>query len=55
MPGETFRFGNLINDPTQRMRYFKEPVKARYLTLRVHQATDGGRAACLAEIDVLTE
>lgn len=55
MPGETFRFGNLINDPTQRMRYFKEPVKARYLTLRVQQATDGGRAACLAEIDVLTE
>lgn len=55
MPGEAFRFGNLINDPTQRMHDLKAPVKARYLTLSLHQATDGGRAACIAEIDVLTE
>ena len=55
MPGSAFRFGNLINDPTQRMHYFEEPVKARYLTLSVHQATDEGRAACIAEIDILTD
>ncbi|MBV6654877.1 MAG: discoidin domain-containing protein, partial [Mameliella sp.] len=55
MPGETFSFGNLTNDPTQRIFYLESTVKARYLRINVQQATGGGREACIAEIDVLAE
>lgn len=50
---ETFEFGNLINDPTKRYHYFKQPVKGRYMRIEVTEMAPGGKQVAVAEIDVL--
>lgn len=50
---ETFEFGNLINDPTKRYHYFKQPVSAQYLRIEVTELAGNGKQAAVAEIDVL--
>lgn len=50
---ETFEFGNLINDPTKRYHYFKQPVSAQYLRIEVTELAGNGKQVAVAEIDVL--
>lgn len=49
---ETFKFGNLINDPTVRYHYFKKSVKARYIRIVAQKIASGGKTAAAAEFDV---
>src|SRR5690606_23420852 len=50
-PLEEFEFGNLINDPTQRIHYFEEPIKTRYLRIESTSIAGGNQQAAIAEID----
>ncbi len=52
---ESFTFGNLINDPTKRTHYFKNPVKTRYIRIESDVIAGGGKTAAIAEIGVLPE
>lgn len=49
---EDFEFGNLINDPTKRYHYFKQPAKARYVSIRANEIAANGEVATIAEIDL---
>lgn len=40
---EPFEFGNLINDPTQRLHVFHEPVKTRYIRFVMQETADGSQ------------
>lgn len=50
---ETFEFGNLINDPTKRYHYFKQPVSARYVRIEATEIAASGKVVAIAEIDLL--
>lgn len=50
---ESFEFGNLINDPTKRYHYFKQPVSARYVRIEATEIAAGGKVVAIAEIDLL--
>jgi len=52
---ESFRFGNLINDPTPRTHYFSAPAKARFIRVESRVIAGGMSGAAIAEIDFLTE
>lgn len=49
---ETFEFGNLINDPTKRTHYFKNPVKARYIRIEATSIAANGKVLSIAELDL---
>jgi len=49
---EDFEFGNLFNDPTQRVHRFEKTVKARYLKLVSTAAVEGKPYAGAAEIEI---
>lgn len=51
---ETFRFGNLINDPTPRTHHFSAPVTTRYIRVESGIIAGGKTGAAIAEIDFLT-
>lgn len=50
---ETFEFGNLINDPTKRYHYLKQPVESRYLRIEATEIAAEGKVVAIAELDVL--
>ena len=50
-PVESFEFGNLINDPTQRTHTFSEPFTARYIRIKPKTIAGGGKYAAIAELD----
>ncbi len=52
---ESFRFGNLINDPTPRTHYFSAPATARFIRVESRVIAGGISGAAIAEIDFLTE
>ena len=49
---ETFEFGNLINDPTRRVYYFKQPVTVRFVQLQSIEIAGNGQSAGMAELDL---
>lgn len=49
---EPFEFGNLINDPTRRVHYFKQPVIARFVQLQSLEIAGNGQSAGMAELDL---
>ena len=49
---ETFEFGNLINDPVQRIHYFKEEISSRYIRIEALRIAGDGHVATAAEIDL---
>lgn len=49
---ETFEFGNLVNDPTQRFHYLKTPVTGRYVRIEATEIAGGGKEVAVAEIDL---
>ena len=49
---ETFEFGNLINDPTKRTHYFKNPVKTRYIRVEATAIAANGKVLSMAELDL---
>lgn len=48
---ESFEFGNLINDPTRRIHYFKSPVKTRFVRVESKEIAGNGKTAAIAELD----
>lgn len=50
---ETFEFGNLINDPTKRYHYFKNPVSARYVRIEATETAANSKVVSMAELDLL--
>lgn len=50
---ETFEFGNLINDPTQRFHDFKQTITTRYIRLEATETTNNEKTVAIAEIDFL--
>jgi alpha-L-fucosidase len=48
-----FRFGNLMNDPTERTCLFPTAQRARYVRVIANSAAQGGQRAGIAEIGVL--
>ncbi|MEE9361468.1 MAG: alpha-L-fucosidase [Cellulophaga sp.] len=46
-----FEFGNLINDPSPRKKYFKEAIQSRYARITSKVIAGGKKAAAIAEID----
>lgn len=50
---ERFEFGNLINDPTKRYHYFKNPVTARYVRIEATEIAANGKVVAIAELDLL--
>lgn len=52
---ERFEFGNLINDPSKRYHYFKQPVSTRYVRIDISEMIigDGGGQLTLGEIELL--
>ncbi len=49
---ETFEFGNLINDPTRRFHYFKQPVKTRYVRIEASEIAANGKVVSISEVDL---
>ena len=49
---EPFIFGNLINDPTQRSHFFKQAVKARYISIKATRIAGNSKVASMAELDL---
>lgn len=49
---ETFEFGNLINDPTKRTHYLKNPVKTRYIRIEATSIAANGKVLSIAELDL---
>lgn len=49
--GETFEFGNLVNDPVTRTHYLASPLKARYIRLESIALTGEGKNLTIAELD----
>ncbi len=52
---ESFKFGNLINNPTPRTHYFKSPVNTQFIRIESGQIAGERQAAAIAEIDFLLE
>ena len=50
---ESFEFGNLVNDPSQRYLFFKHAVKARYVQIEATEIAGNSDVAAIAEIDLL--
>lgn len=50
---ETFKFGNLINDPTTRRHFFKAQIETRYIRIESTVIAGGNKSAAIAEIDFL--
>ena len=50
---ESFEFGNLINDPSKRYHYFKQPVSARYIRVEATEIAANGKVVSVAEFDLL--
>lgn len=50
---EDFKFGNLINDPTQRRHDFKKPITTKYIKIESKAIAGGGKVAAIAELDFL--
>lgn len=50
---ERFEFGNLINDPTKRYHYFKNPITARYVRIEATEIAANGKVVTIAELDLL--
>lgn len=50
---ERFEFGNLINDPTKRYHYFKNPVTTRYVRIEATEIATNGKVVAIAELDLL--
>ncbi|WP_291527985.1 alpha-L-fucosidase [Bacteroides sp. UBA939] len=50
---DSFKFGNLINDPTKRYLHFKKPVNARYVRILPGRIADNGSIECIDELDIL--
>ncbi len=48
---ESFEFGNLINDPTRRIHYFKSPAKTRFIRIEPKQIASNGTTVAIAELD----
>lgn len=48
---ESFEFGNLINDPTQRFHFFKQPVNARFVKINVTETTSNSPSVAVSEVD----
>ncbi len=49
---DTFKFGNLINDPTKRFHDFPHAVKARYIRIEATVIAANGDTASMAELDL---
>lgn len=49
---ENFEFGNLVNDPSKRFHYFKDPVTARYIHIQATETTAHDDVLTVAEIDL---
>lgn len=49
---ESFDFGNLINDPTKRLHYFKTAVKTRYIRINTTEIAQNSKIVSVAEIDL---
>ncbi|MDY3939659.1 MAG: alpha-L-fucosidase [Spirochaetia bacterium] len=52
IPVREFRFGNLINDPTERFCEFENPVEASCIRLIPLQIAENGTTASVAEIKI---
>ncbi|MDY7393990.1 alpha-L-fucosidase [Aureibaculum sp. 2210JD6-5] len=52
---DEFEFGNLINDPTARTHYFKQPINAQFIRIESKVIAGGNKTAAIAEIDFLVE
>lgn len=50
---ETFNFGNLINDPSPRLQYFKAPVTTRFIRIESRVIAGAKTSAAIAEVDFL--
>lgn len=50
---EDFKFGNLINDPTQRRHNFKNPINTKYIKIESKTIAGVGKAAAIAELDFI--
>ncbi|TLP70547.1 alpha-L-fucosidase [Maribacter sp. ACAM166] len=48
---DTFIFGNLINDPTQRMHHFKQNFTTRFIKLETDEIAGIGNSVAIAELD----
>ena len=48
---DTFTFGNLINDPTQRMHKFKQSFSTRFVKLQADEIAGDGNSTAIAELD----
>ena len=48
---DTFTFGNLINDPTQRMHRFKQNFTTRFVKIQADEIAGIGKNAAIAELD----
>ena len=49
----SFKFGNLINDPTPRTHYFKSEITLKYLQIISIDIAGNSKSAAIAEIDLL--
>lgn len=49
---ETFKFGNLINDPTKRSHFFQSEITTRYIKISVKHLAGNGSIAAIAELDL---
>ena len=49
---ESFRFGNLVNDPTKRYHYFSKPATARYIRIDTTKIADAENIVSIAELDL---
>ncbi|TRZ41698.1 alpha-1,3/4-fucosidase [Robertkochia solimangrovi] len=50
---ESFKFGNLINDPTPRTHYFKVQMTTRFIRIESTKIAGTGKLAAIAEVDFL--
>ncbi|WP_316752927.1 alpha-L-fucosidase [Pedobacter gandavensis] len=50
-----FEFGNLINDPSARTHYLKQPVSARYVQIQATNIAGNKQSLAIAELDFLTK
>jgi alpha-L-fucosidase len=48
---ETFEFGNLVNDPSERYHNFKQPVSIRYVKIKALEIAGSGKTLAIAELD----
>ncbi|MCM8570385.1 alpha-L-fucosidase [Gramella jeungdoensis] len=46
----SFEFGNLVNDPTTRIHYFKKSVSARYIKIKITETVGSEQTVAAAEL-----